>query len=301
MFLFPIRPPALPEGECVFRLLRYGALLVGTCMIAALSGCAGLPPASRKGLAQEIALASSMKQETVTASPFELTVYSRIGSPGQNADIYIEGDGQAWLGRNTPSLDPTPTDPVALRLAALDPSANVIWLARPCQYTKMAAGFDACPQSYWTDGRLAPEVVTALNTAVDMLKTRYRLDRLNLVGFSGGGGAAVLLAARRNDVASLRTVAGNVNHTLFSKIHNISPMAASLDPHDSAIFIHDLPQIHFVGTEDTIIPPVLAQSLIEAENQPSCASIKSVQDIKHDSSWADVWPSLLNEPYICAD
>jgi predicted esterase len=297
---YTIRPPALPEGECVLNRLRCGALLLGVCMMTALPGCAGLPPASRAGLAQEIASASGMKPEVVTASPFELTTYIRIGRPGQNADIYIEGDGQAWLGRTTPSLDPTPTDPVALRLAALDPAVNVIWLARPCQYTKMAAGFDSCPQSYWTDGRLAPEVITALNTAMDTLKTRYRLDRINLIGFSGGGGAAVLLAARRNDVASLRTVAGNVNHALFSQIHNISPMAASLDPHDSSALIRDLPQIHFVGMDDKIVPPALAQSLIEAENQPSCASIRHVEHIRHDSSWADVWPSLLDEPYVCA-
>ena len=52
-------------------------------------------------------------------------------------NIYIEGDGRAWLNKNRPSLDPTPKNSLALKLAEIDPAPNVIYLARPCQYSKL--------------------------------------------------------------------------------------------------------------------------------------------------------------------
>lgn len=48
--------------------------------------------------------------------------------------IYIEGDGLAWINRSSPSADPTPTDPIALKLALAQPEGNAVYLARPCQY-----------------------------------------------------------------------------------------------------------------------------------------------------------------------
>lgn len=263
------------------------------------AGCSSLPLSSRPELAADIAVQADMRHETLDAPPFTLTAYARIGATGRPATIYIEGDGQAWLDRTTPSMDPTPTDPVALRLAAADPAANVIWLARPCQYTKMAGNTSACPNIYWTGSRLAPEVIASLNAAIDGLKKEYGLTELNLVGFSGGGGASVLIAARRHDIASLRTVAGNVNHALFSQIHNVSPMTGSLDPYNVAFALRDIPQIHFTGTEDRIVPSTLAQSLLNAENASPCARIMAVDGMKHDNGWATQWSHLLSVPLSC--
>ncbi len=50
--------------------------------------------------------------------------------------VYIEGDGRAYVNRRTPSNDPTPGNPMALRLALADPSLRVLYLGRPCQYTR---------------------------------------------------------------------------------------------------------------------------------------------------------------------
>jgi pimeloyl-ACP methyl ester carboxylesterase len=259
-----------------------------------------MPPlTSRPEIAEGIAAPAHFTHETIPAAPFELTAYERIARPGQPAMLYIEGDGQAWLDRSTPSMDPTPTDPVALRLAAEDPAPNVIYLARPCQYTKMADGA-ACPQKYWTDARLAPEIIESMGAAMDRLKDDTHITGFNLVGFSGGGGAAVLLAARRRgDVLSVRTVAGNLNHALFSETHHIDPMTGSIDPAGAAPAIATLPQIHFAGEEDSVVPPVIAQSFARAASNPPCTQIRIVPGASHNNSWAALWPELLKIPLPC--
>ena len=97
--------------------------------------------------------------------------------------------------------DPTPKDPIGLALAAADTNGNVLYMARPCQYSGLADG-RACPQKYWTDARLAPETILAMNAVMDDFARRNNVRSFALTGYSGGGGAAVLLAARRHDVIS---------------------------------------------------------------------------------------------------
>ena len=40
----------------------------------------------------------------------------------------------SWVDRFTPSSNPTPTNPLAFKMALVDESENIIYLARPCQY-----------------------------------------------------------------------------------------------------------------------------------------------------------------------
>lgn len=94
---------------------------------------------------------------------------------------------------------------MGLKLAALDASPNVVYLARPCQYVWSPL----CSDIYWTDRRFAVEVVEAMSAAIDRLILPGQ--KLHLVGYSGSGAVAVLVAARRPDVVSLRTIAGNLD------------------------------------------------------------------------------------------
>jgi hypothetical protein len=50
-----------------------------------------------------------------------LQVAYKKTAPTREAHLYIEGDGYAWKNRHEPSNDPTPMNPVAMRLAAADP------------------------------------------------------------------------------------------------------------------------------------------------------------------------------------
>ncbi len=201
--------------------------------------------------------------------------------------VYIEGDGRAWVTPSRASDDPTPTDPIALRLAMAHPSGEAVWIARPCQY--QGAGSAACGSEWWTRARFAPEVIAAMDTALDVMKARHGAKRLVLVGYSGGGAVAALLAAHRKDVERLVTVAGNLDHRAWTHHHAISPLVASLDARDVMPDLRDLQQVHIAGSRDRVMPVAIVQNFAERMG-PKARFV--VIDADHHCCWVDAWPRL---------
>jgi predicted esterase len=245
--------------------------------------------------ADELAQPAHLKRELITTDGFVLTGFSRLASPGLPLTLYIEGDGHAWQTRNQPSVDPTPHKALGLALAASDPAANVAYVARPCQFTPMQQN-SRCNAAYWTDKRYAEDVVAAMNQAV----THYASagQPVHLVGYSGGGALAVLIAARRHDVASIRTVAGNLDHAEVNRLHGVSPMPKSLNAMDVARQVASIPQIHFSGADDRVVPPSIAQRFVTASGT-RCAATYRVPGMAHESDWTQRWPELLGRIPIC--
>ena len=270
---------------------RWILVLLG---MALLAGCATL---DRSGHADRLAHSAGLAREQVAAGEFVLTAFSRLTRPDQPLDLYIEGDGPAWVSRTQPAADPTPRIATGLQLAAADPAPNVVYLARPCQFTPRARDPN-CNVEYWTGKRYAPEVVTALNAAIDHYAARMPGQRLNLVGFSGGGALVVLIAARRGDIASLRTVAGNLDTEFVNQLHRVSPMPASLNPVDVAPRVAAIPQVHFSGADDPVTPPAVAQRFVSATGG-HCAQARTVPAIAHEGDWGRLWPGLLGIPPAC--
>jgi hypothetical protein len=130
--------------------LALPGLLLLTCL---MSGCAS---DDRDAHANALAARGGLRRELIDTDSFVLTAYARISRPGEPLHLYIEGDGLAWISRNQPSLDPTPREATGLALAAADPAPNVVYLARPCQYTPMAMN-PRCALPYWTGKRYARE------------------------------------------------------------------------------------------------------------------------------------------------
>lgn len=239
-----------------------------------------------------------MTERVIQAGVFNLTAWERISNPAAPVNIYIEGDGLAWLNKRTKSMNPTPPNPLTLRLAAADKSENVVYIARPCQYTGWIND-GACPDRYWTNGRTAPEVISAYSQALDVLRKYYQVGSFNLIGYSGGAAVAALLAAERPDVLSLRTIAGNTNYTAFSKLHNVSPLDASINPIDVAAKLSHLPQQHFIGASDTIVPVAIFDSWKLASGDTACIQSSILPGATHEKGWAEKWPELLNMPLSC--
>ena len=264
-------------------------------LLLLLSACVTSSP---NGVMYRDTNSSRLVEHKIQAGSFLLTSYVHVRSRGNVANIYIEGDGRAWLSKRRASLDPTPKNPLALKLANLDPADNVIYLARPCQYTKMVDG-SLCNQKYWTSHRFAPEVIEAMNSALDHAKKYYGITKFNLIGFSGGGNVAALLTAKRDDIASIRTVAGNLNHELQSNIHGVSQMPQSLNAKDIAHKISHIPQIHFIGSEDQIVPRQLYDSYNAASGQLGCVQSYVVDGVEHIKGWESVWKLLLSKPVHC--
>jgi hypothetical protein len=265
----------------------------------ALGGCTTFSLEARHEAATKIASSAALHERVITAGLFNLTVWERAPMAGTPVDLYIEGDGLAWLDAHTKSLNPTPPSPLALQLAATDRAVNVIYLARPCQYTSWN-GKGACPDLYWSHGRTAPEVIAAYQTALDNIKNTYHVSGFNLIGYSGGAAVAVLVAAERSDVLSLRTVAGNIDYTAFTTLHSISPMDASLNPVKAAPALTSLPQLHFIGGADTVVPAVIFNSWKQASGTSFCVQSVAVPDTSHEKGWVEKWPALLNTPLPCA-
>lgn len=251
-----------------------------------LTGCAG--PRGRE-LAASLASRPGWSPVAWSAGGFTLRGFARNG-PGPDLVVYIEGDGRAYQNRRTPSADPTPDNPLALRLALVDPAPKVLYLGRPCQYTQ--AG-EPCSMRFWTQERYGEEVVRAMDTILDRAKADLGATRLNLVGYSGGGALAVLLAARRDDVAALATVAGNLDHKVWTTLHQVTPLTGSLNPVDHAARVRHIPQVHFVGEDDEIVPASLARDFVRKMGSPATARVESVPDVDHTCCWPRLWPELL--------
>jgi hypothetical protein len=253
-----------------------------------LGACAQI---DRNAHADALAAPAGLVREQIATGQFVLTAWSRLERPNQPIDLYIEGDGLAWISRSEPSLDPTPREATGLALAAADPAPNVVYLARPCQFTPMSLN-PQCSVAWWTGKRFAPDVVASMNEAIDQIAARAPGQRLNLIGFSGGAAIAVLVAARRHDVASIRTVAGNLDDEYVNRTHGVSAMPESLNAIDAAASVSSIPQIHFNSDADTVVTPEVARRFIAATGN-RCALAQTVPGIAHDGDWSSKWPDLL--------
>lgn len=277
------------------KSLRWALCAIASSVVVLVSGCASL---DRNAHAESLAAPVGLKREVLAAGDFQLTAFSRVTRADKPLRIYIEGDGLAWVSRTEPSLDPTPVAATGLALAAADPSANVAYLARPCQFTPMADN-PRCGVAYWTGKRFAPEVVDSMDAAVSRLVARVPGQSLELIGYSGGAAIAVLIAAHRHDVASLRTVAGNLDVEYVNQLHHVSAMPDSRNPVDVAREVALIPQIHFSSAQDAVVPPDVAKRFASAVGG-ACVTTSVVTGLSHDGDWAARWPGLLAQAPVCA-
>ncbi|SCK24697.1 alpha/beta fold hydrolase [Vogesella sp. LIG4] len=273
---------------------RWAALMLAAALAVLLGGCAEL---DRNAHAAALAAPAGLKREQVATGQFVLTAFARITRADQALTVYIEGDGLAWLSRSQASTDPTPLAATGLALAAVDPAANVVYLARPCQFTPMELN-PGCSEPYWTGKRFAPEVIASMSAAVSHFAAQVPGQRIHLVGYSGGGAVAVLMAARRSDIASIRTVAGNLDSELVNRLHHVSPMPESENPAAFAAQIAKIPQLHFSGADDTVVSPEVADYFIQLTGG-RCAQARTVPAMTHSGDWSRVWPALLAQAPAC--
>lgn len=263
-----------------------------------LLGCAGSTEYTIN--ADKLALRSDMGMMEVPAERFTLLTYARLRGPGRPVTIYFEDEGRVWFNqrRSTLSINPTPIDPMALQLAIRDPALNVAYVGRPCQYVELAHQRH-CGDEYWLARRYSPEVVAAMSKAVDQIKARARAPAVHLVGFGGGAAIAVLVAARRPDVASLRSVAGVLDHRATRGDPRLPPLDGSLNPIDVAGQLARLPQILYSGSRDPEVPPAIAEAYAEAAGPRSCIRLVTVPDLDHAQGWPERWGYDLLESPSC--
>ncbi|MBP5485727.1 MAG: hypothetical protein J6Y07_03415 [Alphaproteobacteria bacterium] len=189
----------------------------------------------------------------VSAGGFDIATYQKITDTHAPVHIYIEGDGHAFDAYGTPTDDPTPRGTMLRDLAMRDTAANVIYMARPCQFIMSGN----CTKKYWTDGRFAPVVVDAMGAAVTQVADGRQIV---LVGYSGGAMVSGLVIKRNPGLPVKKwiTIAGVLNHAGWTEYFGDAPLRTSLD-------LRNLPNVHalhYVGADDEVVPNALSQKWI---------------------------------------
>ena len=250
------------------------------------------PFVSRNKSADRIAGDNGFKKSLIKTDKFTLTTYQKISTPGGPLVVYIEGDGRAWRTPRMLSKNPTPRKPLVLELAAIDNSPNVAYLARPCQYTdrRIEPFYD---KVYWSDKRFSEEVISSIDQAIDQLREVSGAEDVHIVGYSGGAAVAALIAARRNDIASFKSIAGNLDPNAVNRYHKVSTLKGSLDPIAVAQQLKGIPQQHFIGEKDKVIPDFIIENFIDAMGDAREVRVVRVEDASHDKGWREEWKELF--------
>lgn len=280
---FPISQKSFFSSGCRFILLG--------CFL--LNACSNVREQQPLQSAERLTKSQGWEELYLPAAPFSLRSYLSPRSVSNGSlTIYIEGDGSAWDRGQYPSKDPTPKDPIGLKLALAQPDGAVAYLARPCQYILEPT---LCNPKAWTSERFSQSAVQSTNQAINLLKIRTGAQKIVLVGYSGGAAIALLAAAQRNDVQSIITVAGNVNPHLWVDSLGLEPLNGSLDPRAVIPLIAAIPQIYFIGGKDRVLAPVLTEEWMKLFPNNSRPSLVQVKENGHVCCWVEQWPLLWTQ------
>lgn len=288
------------------RQFGFAAILCSTVLLGA---CLTPNDMWQEDAANRIAVPANLHKRQIPAGPYSITIFERAYKHGEPATIYIEGDGLNVLTNSSISNDPTPDYPMALHLASRDLGDNVVYVARPCQFSNQPAVKDKgpCTRDAFTTKRFSLEAMEAMNDVLDTLKARNGFTGFHLVGYDGGATVATLLTARRKDVLSLRTVAGVLDTSRIKTkpakgqdpAHAELSGLGSLNPVDFAAGIAHIPQHHFFGAWDKAVTPDMYTPFRAAMGPGTCARMSVVEEVDHTGGWVNRWPSLLKQPVDC--
>jgi len=187
-----------------------------------------------------------------------------------------------------PPDDPTPENPVSLRLAVQDSAPAVAYVGRPCQYLDDDT-LNACDPALWTRGRYSEAALKMTMEVVDALVRGTGARAVTLIGHSGGGAMAALVAEHRSDVACLSSVAAPLDIAAWTQAIKVSPLRTSLNPFDGAARLQGVPQVHFTGARDDVVPPESIARFLRA--LPQAREVR-IDRFDHDCCWVDEWVKL---------
>ena len=273
------------HGACADSL-AFGHLLLKLFVLAPVLGACVSPPDRLEAMARDMGLT----EDRVRGGQFELIVYrNRDVLPSERLHVYLEGDGTPWITRTHIAPDPTPRNPLALRLMALDP-APALYLARPCYNgTARAPG---CSPWLWTSGRYSEVVVASMAAALRSLITAQAVSEVALIGYSGGGVIAWQLAQRISEVSVLVTIAANLDIDGWTYRHGFSRLTGSLNPAAGPSMRAGVEQWHLVGRDDENVPPTILGALAP---QLGPAVRVLIEESDHSCCWLQLWPDMLRK------
>ena len=201
---------------------------------------------------------SDFVYKEIKTDDYVLASWQKIKDNDSLVKIYIEGDGNAYNSKGYPTTDPTPKSHFLRKIAFSDTSENVVYLARPCQYIK-SNSYDKID---WTTGRFSLKLV---NNMAQAIKKIAGDKRVILIGYSGGALLCGLIVNHYQDELNIIrwiTIAGLLNHTRWTKYFDYIPLKYSLDLNT----IPNIPQTHYIGKKDTVIPCWLTLQCVDEKD-----------------------------------
>ena len=220
----------------------------------------------------------------IKTDTFVIASWQKITDYNGKFKVYIEGDGASFDAYGRPTSNPTPKGKLLREIAFGDGNSNVIYLARPCQF--VTGGI--CQQRHWTTARFAQEVVSAEFEAVSEVVGD---NEIVLVGFSGGAQVAGLISVAKKglNVKKLITIGGNLDHLAWTELHGVPNLSQSLNLADYRDEYLKIPQLHYVGVKDEVIPKELVYQFVRDKN-------KVVEvDASHSYGWEEIYPLIWAE------
>jgi pimeloyl-ACP methyl ester carboxylesterase len=231
---------------------------------------------------------AGFQRRIVEAGRFQVVVYLKAAAQAaQRVHVYIEGDGTPWIRHRRVARNPTPRNPLALKLMQLDPNPS-LYLGRPCYHG--LHNMPSCDPRFWTSDRYSEAVVESMAIALKALLAELSLDDAVLIGHSGGGTLAMLLAARIPMVRAVITVAANLDTDAWAAYHHYLPLHRSLNPARLEPLPPRIFQLHLAGKEDVNVPPNLIRPVVERQHN---ARWQVVRGQNHTCCWEALWPAVL--------
>lgn len=223
--------------------------------------------------------------QTVVAPPYVNASWHKITKTGEVLKIYIEGDGTLF-NLETEIENPTPKSLFLRRIAANDPAPNVAYLARPCQYFQAGN----CSLADWTSGRYSKSVIDSMDRSVSELMKKAKAKQVILIGYDGGAQIAGQIAVRHPErVMKIYTLAGILDHEAWRKHHQLSSLSDSENLIELRQDFLKIPQHHFAGGKDDIVPVFLIRNFVGDKN------LTVIEKATHDSGYQAIYPYLYQE------
>lgn len=193
----------------------------------------------------------------INAGKYTIATFQRVTDNISPIHIYVEGDGNSFDAHGHPTSNPTPRGMLMRHLAMRDPSPNVVYMARPCQYIMSSA----CTRSDWTIGRFSTDIVDSVATAIKDIATNRPVV---LIGYSGGAMITGLVINKNPDidVREWITIAGVLNHVEWTGHFGDIPLSSSLN-------LDELPRVaqrHYIARGDRVVPNKLSQKWLAGQS-----------------------------------
>ncbi len=223
---------------------------------------------------------STYHYQAIKTQTFTLATWQKITDPDAPIRIYVEGDGNAFDKWGNPTNNPTPKSTFVREMAFNDYNPNVVYIARPCQFIQTKL----CTKECWSTGRFSYQAVQALYEATKKISHNKPII---YIGYSGGALLTGLVIQEFPQINVIKwiTIAGLLDHKAWSDYLNLYPLTKSLNLKK----LPNLPQLHYIGKNDSVIPLPLIKKITHGKN------LYIINNATHNSNLEQIFPLIYKE------